>query len=608
MMMILDVLPEECWELVASFLPAPDVQSWVSSSRRLHQRLALSPSFWIYLWQQQHEGFQYQSPWDTESDQASFTAEQAKERYLLGALTHKLPTVKWLSLQNSVLGPSAREGHSACHMAVAGFSDNVVVVTGGYSDDRGVYCKDLNSGDDYNSWVRVHPVGPTTFTYGASLTRIGASKAVRFGGFQSGGYSGETSEVAVLELSFEPTTGLKAHWRVMQCIPQSGESDEENIHRRMAARAYHTATLLQDRYLLIMGGMKSDLSVFDPRILDVNAWVWVNVAVGTGGCEPSGRHGHSVVLDPCRSRLVLFGGGSGSDLLRSGRDNTEVWELQTDRSDWGTNLLATFPWKWRCIHEDREEEEEDGGNNSEVEDEEEEGGGANKLTPVEALNLGRLHIGARVAPDTVIFAFGSGRPSTNGVLAYNLDKDEFFRPAVSGTLPTPRFTAASILVENDGYLFVNGGFATQYGDALNESCVLDLAPALRRNFRSFGIDSNARSHAPVEVAEARVGNARWDINFLMRVLSSSSAAERRGTARILLQQLQESHGGLHQHSQQAMLLTLVMQGNIQFEDEDDASDDGEADEDYVEEDEAENAGEARVRGSGDEEADESDED
>ena len=54
----------------------------------------------------------------------------------------------------------------------------------------------------------------------------------------------------------------------------------------------------------------------------------------------SGRHGHSVILDGNRNRLLLFGGGSGTDLLRSGRDNSEVWELRMNE-DWESVLKVT---------------------------------------------------------------------------------------------------------------------------------------------------------------------------------------------------------------------------------------------------------------------------
>jgi hypothetical protein len=34
--------------------------------------------------------------------------------------------------------------------------------------------------------------------------------------------------------------------------------------------------------------------------------------------SPSGRHGHSIVLDSKRNRLVLFGGGNGTGKQKGG--------------------------------------------------------------------------------------------------------------------------------------------------------------------------------------------------------------------------------------------------------------------------------------------------
>ena len=62
-------------------------------------------------------------------------------------------------------------------------------------------------------------------------------------------------------------------------------------------------------------------------------------------CQPSGRHGHLVILDDSQNRLVLYGGGSRSDLLRSGDDNSEVWELQLgDGLRDSKNFVQSFPW------------------------------------------------------------------------------------------------------------------------------------------------------------------------------------------------------------------------------------------------------------------------
>jgi hypothetical protein len=81
-----------------------------------------------------------------------------------------------------------------------------------------------------------------------------------------------------------------------------------------------------------------------------------------------------------------------------------------------------------------------------------------RLTQVEMLNLGCMW-GFGCHPLRSFFALDPGRPSTNGVLAYNLKDDLSSRHF--GAL-RPAFTAAYIVVEKDGYLVVQGGFSSQF--------------------------------------------------------------------------------------------------------------------------------------------------
>jgi hypothetical protein len=559
-------LPPDAWQDIASYLPAPDLLRYLSSHRLLHH-LAGSASFWQNISELQNgygkqpeEQEQQESATAANSNSHASTlstttytttaadeaaaAKAAKEQFLLAAYTTRLPSVMWRRVRDSITAPSAREGHAACVLMVPGFSDKVMIVTGGFTADRGIYIKNLagnaTNNNDGRDWSRLEPVNSPGFTYGATLTPVvnkeGAggvycNSAILFGGFRSGGYSGETHQVAALELSYTTATGLRAVWKGIYCSVQSlpgqleaNVDDHAVAHgvRRvltsLVARAYHTATLLKHRYLLIMGGMKARGSIMNPILLDTHTWTWMNQVkigpvpgMGYAEPEPSGRHGHSVVWDGRRNRLVLFGGGNGSDLLRSGKDNSEVWELKRQTTqmkgsreeNWlQANLLESFPWwEWRLLHQDQNPGDDDGAQQFEQQQREAENAAmaeqegddddgdisavnvvdVNQLAPVETLNLGRLHVGVKVSPDTVVFAFGSGRPSTNGVLAYNLETDEFFRPALSGPLPTPRFTAASVMVEQDGYLFVHGGYSSQHGGAVSDMCILDMAPALRRD-------------------------------------------------------------------------------------------------------------------------------
>ena len=158
--------------------------------------------------------------------------------------------------------------------------------------------------------------GPS-FVYGASLTALptlysettdeglprkltATMRAIRFGGFKAGGYANETSQVLMLTVTQEAnrvqkrqrlrrgkrdreiesqensdcndddqwSTTWEWHWNrpwearwstvATTGIP-AGDNDNDNDNspeRDFLSRAYHTSTLLLDRYLVIVGGMK----------------------------------------------------------------------------------------------------------------------------------------------------------------------------------------------------------------------------------------------------------------------------------------------------------------------------------------------------------------
>jgi hypothetical protein len=104
----------------------------------------------------------------------------------------------------------------------------------------------------------------------------------------------------------------------------------------------------------------------------------------------------------------------------------------------------------------------------------------------------------------VVFAFGSGRPSTNAVVAYDLRTDTFLKPRLEGPFPRPRFTATAVLLEDEGYLLFHGGYSTQMGDTTHEFAVLDLAPAMQRPFDWLPVrTSNFAGHPPVACDDVR---------------------------------------------------------------------------------------------------------
>ena len=162
---------------------------------------------------------------------------------------------------------------------------------------------------------QVDPIGrPPCFVYGASLTALPTlydysettephklavtMRAIRFGGFRAGGYSNETCQVVLLTVKQDANRVEKRQrkrrgkrdkqhgddenresddeeswsttwewqwnrpWEVSWSritttgIPPGGSEEEDSLERDILSRAYHTATLLLDRYLVVLGGMK----------------------------------------------------------------------------------------------------------------------------------------------------------------------------------------------------------------------------------------------------------------------------------------------------------------------------------------------------------------
>jgi hypothetical protein len=538
-------LPEDVWRHVALYLDAPDVLRYLCTHRRLHFGLGQSDIFW---------GLMCGGTSTSTSTRTTTSTTNPRQSYMVQAYQRHLPAVQWHAVRRTAGVVSPREGHLACVMHLQSNNNNTnnnrsltrpepepepgpeyVCITGGFTDDDFVYVASVvdaatatdfttnKSSSSSSSWTRLRPVGQRpTFVYGATWTAIPnpgrddddddddsgllSSRAVRFGGFSSGGYSNESNEVCVMTLNQQkenpnpnhdhdngplaPSLSLSAHWERVSC---------QNSHRA-APRAYHSTTLLQNRYLVVLGGIMWRESILSEAILDTRTWTWLEcnissaaaAAAAAGDCpnQPTGRHGHSVVLDDQRNRLVLFGGGSGTDLLRSGQDNAQVWELRMG-SNWQIDLEDSFPWTWHQIHEDgfstntrsNADDETESSSSSTTSDDDDPREPA-LLSPAESLCLGRCHNGVKISPDTCLLVFGSARPSTNGVLGYHLPTDTFLRPQVQGPLPKPRFTFASAYLARHGYLLVHGGYCSQESNAIGDMSVLDLAPALTRDASS----------------------------------------------------------------------------------------------------------------------------
>ena len=573
--MLLD-LPEDVWRNVALHLAAPEILNFLSTHSLIHRVLSKSDAFWKLLLER-----------DCESSYEECSMECAKRSFLCKAYMTHLPSVRWYPIQqNYNSGVSPREGHIACVLGPK--DDRKVIITGGFTDDSLVYVLHTNQRQPRWTWDILRPEGPRSFVYGATLTALDEHTALRFGGFRSGGYSDETNQVALLSIRQETENGpWKAEWK---------DLPTQNSHLAHP-RAYHTATLIQDRYLVIIGGMMWRESIIKEAILDTNTWTWVDRSITSemlSDEKPSGRHGHSVVLDSKRNRLVLFGGGSGTDLLRSGVDNSEVWELQMG-VDWKANLLESLPWTWRKIFDQDnvgiqgDEDDESDYIEGEESNFSESAVPHHQLFPADALCLGRCHNGIRISLDTVLFTFGSGRPSTNGVLAYDLQTNSFIHPTIQGPLPRPRFTGVAALLEADGYVIVHGGYTTQDGDAIGDMCVLDLAPSLQRTFDKLQVDPGRRSYGEVTNDEAVRGQHNRGSMFqrFLQGLPESGEDDRQLLAANVLSQMIAS-GGIGTHG--FFLVNMIANGSAilrggdesSFDDEDGSGeDDNDGDDDAM---------------------------
>jgi hypothetical protein len=210
--------------LITTFLPAKDVLSLLSTSRSLRSLGKNNAQFWRTL-QQLHYGK------DDSGTVAAGTTElllpvtaavttaaaataaaaaatsTAKANYLLRAHCNDLMVVRWHRIDWNEHRIDDREGHLGCRLG------HHMIITGGFVRDSTVYIKRI-PGDNHNANYigQLPPVRPLPqhwtaatpppepeppWVYGATLTPLSdGRRAVRFGGFASGGYSDESSHVS----------------------------------------------------------------------------------------------------------------------------------------------------------------------------------------------------------------------------------------------------------------------------------------------------------------------------------------------------------------------------------------------------------------------------
>ena len=509
-------LPDDAWRNVALHLTGRDMASLALTCRALgsalyhhnkHTSMNIDRNDGDHDDDDDGEDF-YKLLLERDRGEASSTATAAatsgssfyKKQFILQSLASELRACRWFPIQRSSPAllhafPSSRECHVACLLGEPGGARRKICITGGFVNDPTVYIYQPPSAAAASavagiaSWDchAINPTGTLRFVYGSSLTALDANRAIQFGGFYSGGYTNETNDISILTIletnknNDQEHPPFKASW--------SSVMSAENSHV-CPERAFHTATLIHGRYLVVLGGMITDGSIIGEAILDTETMSWLDVSIvnPVGFTGPSGRHGCSVVLDEQRNRLVMFGGATGSDLLRSGSNTSEVWELKMGEN-WKADLEQSFPWKWEMIFSDREDPTLPN---------------PCPLSAAEALCIGRCHNGIKTGRDTVLFTFGSAHPSTNGLLGYDLSNDTFIRPRPLGGIPRPQFCGAAVYLEESGYVLTHGGWTGgEGGHEISDMNVLDVAPALGREFQGLAVDTSWNSRPEVTEEDVR---------------------------------------------------------------------------------------------------------
>ena len=483
--LLLELVPDIVWQTIALFLEAPDILSFLCVNRSTRAALQLDPNFWTVLLKryeiatdkkntagdsstsnihssstssnhhQHHHSYQ-----DARSRTLlpTLDVKDLKEQYIQKYLTDRCHSVKWYPVEQDC-SAEHREGH----VAFLTNDDRYICLTGGFTGDTQLHCKDIQFDGDRSIWTQQEPPwgAGVPMRYGASCTVVG-NRVFFIGGFEHGGYQGESCRVSVFTVVDNVARDCRANVPTKRLCPPSDVS----VHDPYLSRAYHSATLLNNRYIFILGGMQSNQSILNPAIFDTETETWIteNILDTTSNC-PDARHGHSAILDAKHNQIFLFGGGNGADLLRDGHDMPEVWCLYMD--NYREDFMGSMPWKWGELYIDP------------------------STTALQKLNLGRCHTAYQVSPSKVLFAFGSGRPSTNRVLVYDMDVNEFREPQVEGIIPPPRFTLASVLLP-DGYIFYHGGFNANTGQTLGDAWLLDLAPELKRPVQNLKLHHGRR--------------------------------------------------------------------------------------------------------------------
>ncbi|PRW57948.1 kelch repeat [Chlorella sorokiniana] len=181
------------------------------------------------------------------------------------------------------------------------------------------------------------------------------------------------------------------------------------------ARGYHSAAASEDgTKLYVFGGISATGACNTLAVLDLHTWEWSRPH--THGAPPSPRCGHSSFVHG--NRLWVVGGGSGRDLLRSGRDLADAHCLD----------LTTMEWRRLAL-------------------------------PPGPLCAGKCHASALVGRRLLLF--GGSMASCNELAWLDLEREEWGAPLrVLGPPPCERMSATAVLCGEEVVVF--GGYTFSY--------------------------------------------------------------------------------------------------------------------------------------------------
>jgi hypothetical protein len=281
-----------------------------------------------------------------------------------------------------------------------------------------------------------------------------------YGGMFSGGYSNETNEVwllrgemrteAVLEGGEETTSAAEAASSASAPPPSSSPRNlalrrylsaewrrvRQHGAHELSGRGYHTTTFVPyRRSIWISGGIARGDSVWELEELNVDSWTSQPI-VTNGGAAPCARHGHS--LTSIGSRVFVFGGGTGGDILRDGIDLRDFHVLDLDSMRWSQPQLSIRP-------------------------------GAEPTTTSLAWT-GRCHTATPVGDKIIIFG-GSTRLS-NKLAIIDTTSGTYYEPTTLGRPPRRKYNSCAVKVGRRIHIY--GGWAD--GEPLADHIVLDLCP------------------------------------------------------------------------------------------------------------------------------------